>query len=101
MERQPLGLERLDSLGKHVADDHLVTEVGEAATGDEPDPARTEDADLPRFHHAGEKPYRGRGASPFAIASIVSFESESRTEFTTQYVAPSLRRTTMCRCGPE
>ena len=36
----------------------------------------------------------------FAIAIIVSLESRSRSELTTQYVAPSVRSTTMWRWGP-
>jgi hypothetical protein len=61
-----------------------VPELREAAAGDEPDPARAEDADRPRFRHGDPEGYLGNGCSPRAIASIVSFESESRTVFTTQ-----------------
>ena len=100
VKRHLTGAERLDPLRHHVADDHLVPELGEAAAGDEADPARAEDTDRSRFRHDREA-YLGSGASPRAIASIVSLDSSSRIEFTTQYVAPSLRSTTMWRCAPE
>ena len=60
-----------------------MAELGEAAAGHEPDPARPDDPDLPRFLH-GPGGYRPSGARPLAIASIVSFVSESRIVFTTQ-----------------
>ena len=43
---------------------------------------------------------RGSGLSPFAIAIIVSFESESSSVLTTQYVAPRQCSTTMCSVPP-
>ena len=84
-------------LGHDVADDDFVAQLGEAGAGDETDPAGPEDADF-RLHGRGA--YRGSGRNPRAIASIVSFESESSSVFTTQYVAPLSRRTTMCRFAP-
>ena len=101
VERQLPGLKRSDPVGNDIPHDHLVAELGEAAAGDEPDPPRAEDPDRPRFRHADPEAYLGSGCSPRAIASIVSFESESRIVLTTQYVAPFSRSTTMCRCGPE
>src|SRR5207244_2787814 len=101
VKREPTGLEGGDPLRDDVTDDHLVPELREAAAGDEPDPPRSEDADCPRFRHADPEAYLGSGCSPRAIASIVSFESESRIVLTTQYVAPFSRSTTMCRCGAE
>ena len=64
-----------------------MPELGEARARDEADPAGAEDADLA---HRGAKPTCTvvRGLRPLAIASIVSFESESSSVFTTQYVAP-------------
>lgn len=44
---------------------------------------------------------RGIGFKPLAMASIVSFESESSSVFTTQYVAFPRRNTTMWSFGPE
>ena len=81
MQRHAARLQRLDPLGHDVADDDLVAQLGEAGAGDETDPAGPEDADF-RLHGRGA--YRGSGRSPRAIASIVSFESESSSVFTTQ-----------------
>ncbi len=100
MKRQPAGPQGLDPVGHHISDDHGVPELGEAAAGDEANPARAEDADRPRFRHDPEA-YLGSGASPRAIASIVSLDNSSRTELMTQYVAASFRSTTMWRCAPE
>ena len=97
VQRHAAGLKCLDSLGHDVADDDLVAQLGEAGAGHEPDPAGPEDADF-RLHGRGA--YRGSGRSPRAIASIVSFESESSSVFTTQYVAPLSRSTTMCSWPP-
>ena len=36
MDRHPPGLEVCDARGFHVANDHLVTEIGEAGGGDQP-----------------------------------------------------------------
>ena len=74
---------RFDPLRDDVPYDDLVAELGEAPACDEPDPARAEDPDCPRICHAGGA-YRRRGERPFAIASIVSFESESRIVLITQ-----------------
>jgi hypothetical protein len=62
-----------------------VPELGEAHAGDEADPAGPEDPDDGLFAalHATAD-YRVIGRRPRAIASIVSFESESRSVFTTQ-----------------
>ena len=57
-----------------------------------------------RANEVARRPYGRRtvaiGFKPFAIASIVSFESRSSSEFTTQYVPRGVRSTTMCRCAP-
>ena len=81
VERHAARLQRLDPLRHDVADHDLVAELCEAGARDETDPAGPEDADF-RLHGRGA--YRGRGRSPRAIASIVSFESESSSVFTTQ-----------------
>ena len=101
MERQPSRLQRRNPVGHDVAHDHVVPELREAAAGNEPDPARAEDAHRLRFRHADREAYFGSGCNPRAIASIVSFDSDSSTVLTTQYVAPFSRSTTMWRCGPE
>jgi hypothetical protein len=54
VEGQPAGPERVDTFCDDVAHDHLVPELGEAAAGDEADPARTEDADRSRFRQDRE-----------------------------------------------
>ena len=61
-----------------------MAEVGEARAGHEADPAGAEDAERRLLRvHAGEL-YLWNGLRPFAIASIVSFDIESRSVFTTQ-----------------
>ena len=72
----------LDPLGDDVADDDLVPALGEAGAGDEADPAGAEDAER-RLLHA-RRLYLCMGRRPLAISSIVSFESLSRSVFTTQ-----------------
>ena len=69
--------------GSDVANDDVVTELGEARAGHETDVTRAEDC---HSAHGGEPTYLidFSGFRPFAIASIVSFESESRSVFTTQ-----------------
>src|SRR5205807_4243300 len=89
--------ERFDLLRDDVAHDDLVAELGEACARDEADVTGAEDRDSGACH--GAEGYRPSGLRPFAIASIVSFESSSSSELTTQYVAPWSRRTTMCRFG--
>ena len=61
-----------------------MAELGEAAAGDEADPAGAEDPDRSRVRHGDRKLYLGERLQPSAIASIVSFESESRSVLTTQ-----------------
>src|SRR6266576_4709918 len=100
VERHPAGAQRFDPVRHDVAHDHLVTKLGETAARDETDPASAENADLSGLRHDPEA-YLGSGVSPRAIASIVSLESSSRIVLMTQYVAPSFRSTTMCRCAPE
>ena len=100
MERRLTRTQGFDPVRHDVAHDHLVTKLGETGAGDEADPARAENADLSELRHDCEA-YLGSGVSPRAIASIVSLESSSRIVFMTQYVAPSFRSTTMCRCAPE
>jgi hypothetical protein len=57
----------------------VVAEFGEAGARDETDPPRPEDAER-RLCHG----YLCIGRRPLAISSIVSFESLSRSVFTTQ-----------------
>ena len=83
MERHLAGAERLDLLGDDVADHDLVAELGEAGAGDEADVAGAEDPD-PAHRRCDVYFAAVRGLRPFAIASIVSFESESSSVFTTQ-----------------
>ena len=60
-------------------------ELREARSSDEADVACAEDADPAH----GREAYRGaNGRRPLAIESMVSLESLSSSEFTTQYVAP-------------
>ena len=82
VERHLAGAERRDLLGHDVANDDVVAEVGEADPRDEADPAGAEDAH--RSHRAGLYLACRSGLRPVAIASIVSFESESSSVFTTQ-----------------
>ena len=82
VERHPPVAQRLDPLGEDVADHDLVAELGEADARDEADPAGAEDAHL--AHERRLYPLTVRGFRPFAIASIVSFESESSSVLTTQ-----------------
>ena len=84
VERHAPGLQRLDALRKDVADDDLVTELGQAGARDEADPAGAEDPDCRHFVARQPGAYRPIGRRPLAIASIVSFESESSSVFTTQ-----------------
>ena len=82
-DRHLAGAQLLDPFGQHVAHDDLVAEIGEARARHQPDVTRAEDADLA---HANEPTYliEESGLRPFAIASMVSFESESRSVLTTQ-----------------
>src|SRR5439155_13331279 len=89
---------RLDPLRQDVADHDLVAQLRERAARDQTHPAGTEDPDLRHISAAAYLPYVRR---PLAIASMVSFESESSSVFTTQYVAPFWRSTTTWRCEPE
>ncbi len=75
---------RLDLLGQHIANDDVVSQLREAGARDETDPTGPEDPDLAhcRFFFLFFVPSSGR--SPRAIESMVSFESESRSVFTTQ-----------------
>ena len=82
MEGQLPRVQALDPLGDDVADDHVVAAVGEAGAGDEADPAGAEDAE--RGFSRSAKLYLCIGRRPLAISSIVSFESESSSVFTTQ-----------------
>ena len=84
VERDAPGAQRLDLLGHDVPDDDLVAELGEARARDEADPPGPEDAEgrLLRVH--ARKSTCGAGCRPLAIASIVSFDIESRSVFTTQ-----------------
>ena len=45
VHRDPAFTERLDPPGNDVADDNRIAELGETGTGDQSDPARTEDPD--------------------------------------------------------
>ena len=46
VDRHLAAAQLLDPLGEDVADDDVVTELGEARAGDETDVARAEDCDL-------------------------------------------------------
>ena len=81
MEGQAPRVQALDPLGDDVAHDDLVAALGEAGAGDEADPAGAEDAER-RF--STRPTYFCMGRRPLAISSIVSFESLSRSVFTTQ-----------------
>ena len=105
------GAQPVDPLGDDVAHDDLVPEIGEHAPETSPTyPAPktairvTGGAYLPpcAFFACCLGCFLGfSGCRPFAIAIIVSFESESSSVFTTQYVAPSLRRTIMWSFWPR
>ena len=73
----------LDLLGDDVAHDDGMASIGEARPGDQADPAGTEDAQR-RLLHVALQIYLWNGRRPLAIASIVSFDIESRSVFTTQ-----------------
>ena len=91
VDRDAPGAQVLDPLREDVAHDHLVAEVGETRPGDEADVAGTENGD-PGHPPAPVLlayvftfvPALPSGCRPFAIASIVSFESESTSVLTTQ-----------------
>ena len=109
VDRHLAASQRLDPLREDVADDDAVAEIGEAGTGDEPDVPGTETAirlglgflaARERRRLVAAQPVESEGLKPFAIAIIVSFESRSRSVFTTQYEASSVRSTTMCSRGP-
>ena len=59
-----------------------MAEVGEAGAGDEADPAGPEDAEGRLLRSRAL--YLWSGLRPLAIASIVSFDIESSSVFTTQ-----------------
>ncbi len=82
VDRDLAGAQRVDLRRDDVADDDVVAELGEARAGDETDVAGAEDGDLSRR----EPTYLllPSGLRPLAIASIVSFESRSRSVLTTQ-----------------
>ena len=78
-DRQPARPQAFDALADDVPDRDVVAEGGEARTRDQADVPRPEDPDLAQFFF-----FPSSGRSPWAIASIVSFDSESRSVFTTQ-----------------
>ena len=80
-DRHLASLEPVDLLGDDVADDHVVAELREARSSDEADVACAEDADPA---HGREAYPDGNGRRPLAIESMVSLESLSSSEFTTQ-----------------
>ena len=80
-DRHLAPLEPVDLLGDDVADDHVVAELREARSSDEADVACAEDADPA---HGREAYPGGNGRRPLAIESMVSLESLSSSEFTTQ-----------------
>jgi hypothetical protein len=79
-DRQPARPQAVDALADDVPDRDVVAERGEARTRDQTDVPRPEDPDLAQFFFF----FPSSGRSPLAIASIVSFDSESRSVFTTQ-----------------
>ena len=112
VNRDLAAAQRGNALGDDVADDDVVAELGEAGTRDEADVSGSEDCDAfwlgthgrAQDSRTGEVVrYRStapKGLRPFAIAIIVSFESRSRSVFTTQYDASGVRSTTMWSRGP-
>ena len=84
MERHLARVQRLHLLRRDVSDDHVVAELGEAGAGDEADPAGPEDAEGRLLRAHARKSTCGAACRPLAIASIVSFDIESRSVFTTQ-----------------
>ena len=84
MERDAPGAQRLDLLGHDVSDDDVVAELGEARARDEADPPGPEDAEGRLLQRSRGQIYLWSGRRPLAIASIVSFDIESRSVFTTQ-----------------
>jgi hypothetical protein len=79
-DRQPACPQALDALADDVPDRYVVAERGEARTRDQADIPRPEDPELAQLFFF----FPSSGRSPVAIASIVSFDSESRSVFTTQ-----------------
>ena len=73
----------LDPVGQHVSHDDLMAEIGEAGSRHEPHITRPKD---PNLAHSNDPTYliEESGLRPFAIASMVSFESESRSVLTIQ-----------------
>ena len=107
VDRHAPGAQAVDLLWKHVANDDVVAEVGEARPGDEAHVARSEDRDPAHVcwdfaffswlfaFFSGSSGWR-----PFAIAIIVSFESELSSVLTTQYELSPSRSTIMWSFGP-
>jgi hypothetical protein len=77
---QPARPQGLDAVADDVPDRDVVAEGGEARTRDQADVPRPEDPDLAQLFFF----FPSSGRSPLAIASIVSFDNESRSVFTTQ-----------------
>jgi hypothetical protein len=78
-DRQPARPQAVDALADDVPDRDVVAERGEARTRDQADVPSPEDPDLAQLFF-----FPSSGRSPLAIASMVSFDSESRSVFTTQ-----------------
>ncbi len=78
-DRHLAGAEPLDPGLDDVAHDDVVPQLGEAGAGDEADVAGAEDCDS-----AHGRVILSSGFRPLAIASIVSLESVSSSELTTQ-----------------
>ena len=74
----------LDPLRQNVADDDLVTEIGEARAGDEADVTGPEDRDPSHAPSLTSLRQRPMGSRLSAIAIIVEFESWLRMVFMTQ-----------------
>jgi hypothetical protein len=86
IDRDAARLEIGDALRHDVLHHDFVAELGEAGGRDEADPAGSDDSERLRHpsHSSSERYLVFSGRSPFAIASIVSFDRRSRSVLTTQ-----------------
>ena len=82
MDRDDARPQRVDLRLDDVANDDVVAELREARAGDEADVPRAEDRDL--HVDLASLFTEPSGFRPLAIASIVSFDSRSRSVLTTQ-----------------
>ena len=81
MDRDVAGAQGLDFLGDDLAHHHPVTELGEARSGDQADPARPHD---PYGLPVVQAPGLGSSVMPLAISSISRSVSDSARVLETQ-----------------